>query len=78
METKKRLNFENKSYISKFEVFFEKTFFFANFSNVRKIFEEKNSTSKLIFIPRNKKIHFEVDDFYFEVKIKLEVEIILK
>ena len=56
-----RKRFEKKKIYRKKKIFFK---MFRLFEKISK----KNSTSKLIFLLRSKKIHFEVDVFHFEVK----------
>ena len=55
-------NVSKKKDLSKKNNFFRKCF------DCSKKFRKKNSTSKLIFLLRSKKIHFEVNVFHFEVK----------
>ena len=58
-----------RKYFEKKKIYRKKKFFFANVSIVRKNFEKKNSTSKLIFLLRSKKIHFEVKKSTSKLKI---------
>ena len=58
---KNKLHFEIKNKFRNSKIFSKRI---EKISNLRKYFEKKNSTSKLIFLLRSKKIHF--DKFFFD------------